>query len=68
MSSTLRSYGNNTIREMSVDIVILGVDIAVLGVDIAILSVSIEILCVDILILRMQEKKEGATGRGRRGG
>ena len=40
-------------RERGVDIAILGVDIAILGVDIA--------------ILRMQEKKGGTTGGGRRG-
>ena len=31
MASTLRSYGNNTMRERGVDIAILGVDIAILG-------------------------------------
>ena len=65
MASTLRSYGNNTIRErgidieilcvyiaiLAVDIAILGIDIAILGVDIAILGVDIAILGVDIAIL-----------------
>ena len=40
VASTLRSYGNNTMRERGVDIAILGVDIAVLGVDKAILGVD----------------------------
>ena len=49
--STLRSYGNNTMRERGVDIAILGVDIAILGVGIAILGVDIAVLGVDIAIL-----------------
>ena len=51
VASTLRSYGNNTLRERGVDIAILGVDIAILGVDIAILGVDIAILGVDIAVL-----------------
>ena len=47
VASTLRSYGNNTMRERGVDIAILGIDIAILGVDRA--------------ILRRQEKRGGAT-------
>ena len=43
MASTLRSYGNNTMRERGVDIAILGVDIAILGVDTEILGVDIAI-------------------------
>ena len=58
MASTLRSYGNNTMRERGVDIAILGVDIAILGVDIAILG-------VDRAILRRQEKRGRVTGGGR---
>ena len=50
MASTLRSYGNNTMRERGVHIAILGVDIAILRVDIAILGVHIAILGVDIAI------------------
>ena len=65
MASTLRSYGNNTIRKSGVDIAIIGVDIAILGVDIAILGVDIAILDVDIANLRRQEKRGGATGGGR---
>ena len=53
MASTLRSYGNNTIRERGVDVAILGVDMAILVVDIAILA-----------ILRMQEKWRGYRGGG----
>ena len=60
MASTLRSYGNNTMRERGVDIAIIGVYIAILGEEIAILG-------VDIAIFRMQEKKGGATGGGKRG-
>ena len=51
VASTLRSYGNNTMRERGVDIAILGVDITVLGVDIAILGLDIVTLGVDIAIL-----------------
>ena len=51
VASTLKSYGNNKMRERGVDIAILGIDIAILGVDRA--------------ILRRQEKRGGATGRGR---
>ena len=51
VTSTLRSYGNDTIRKSGVDIAILGVDIAVLGVDTAILGVAIAILGVDIAVL-----------------
>ena len=65
VASTLRSYGNNTMRERGVDIAILGVDIAILGVDIAILSVDIAIHGVDRAILRRQEKRGGATGGGK---
>ena len=50
VTSTLRSYGNNTMRERGVDIAILGVDIAILGVDITIHGVDIAILGVDIAI------------------
>ena len=74
MASTLRSYGNSTIRERCVDITILGIDIAILGVDIAIFGVDITILGVDIAIigvdiatLKMQGKKGEATGGGNRG-
>ena len=51
MASTLRSYGNNTMRERGVDITILGVGIAILDVDTAILGVDIAILGVDIAVL-----------------
>ena len=51
VASTLRSYGNNTMRERGVDIAILGVDIAILGVDIGILGVDMPILGVDIAVL-----------------
>ena len=51
VASTLRSYGNSTMRERGVDIAILSVDIAILGVDIAILGVDIAILGVDIAVL-----------------
>ena len=51
VASTLRSYGNNTMRERGVDIAIIGVDIAILGVDIAILGVDIAVLGVDIAII-----------------
>ena len=51
VASTLRSYGNNTMRKRGVDIAILGVDIAILGVDIAILDVDIVILGVDVAVL-----------------
>ena len=51
VANTLRSYGNNTMREWSVDIAILGVDIAILGVYIAIFGVDIAVLGVDIAIL-----------------
>ena len=44
-----------------------GVDIAIIGVYIAILGEEIAILGVDIAIFRMQEKKGGATGGGKRG-
>ena len=49
--STLRSYGNRTMRERGVDIAILGVDIAILGVALAILGVDTSALGVDIAIL-----------------
>ena len=64
MASTLRSYGNSTMRERGVDIAILGVDIAILGGDIAILSVDIATHGEDMAILRMQEKREGLQGEG----
>ena len=58
VTSTLRGYGNNTMRERGVDIailvvgiVILGEDLAVLGVDIAALGVDIAILGIDTAIL-----------------
>ena len=50
VASTLRSYGNNTMRERGVDIATLGVDIAILGVDRA--------------ILRRQERRGRVTGGG----
>ena len=51
LASTLRSYGDNTMRERGVGIAILGVDIAILGVDVATLGVDIAILDVDIAVL-----------------
>ena len=75
MTSTLRSYRKNTMRErgvyiatLGVDIATLGVDIAILGVDIAILGVDKAILGVDIANLRRQEKREGLQGEGGGGG
>ena len=81
VASTLRSYGNNTMRKRGVDIANLGVDIAILGVDtailgediavlgvhVAILGVDIAILGVDIAILRRQEKGWGLQGEGEEG-
>ena len=51
VASTLRSGGNNKMRERGVDIAILGVDIATLGEDMAVLGVDIVILGVDIAVL-----------------
>ena len=44
MASTLRRYGNDTMRERGIDITILGEDIEILSVDIAILGVDMAIL------------------------